>query len=72
MTSFAQRCGLHSDEREAECQRVAKLIEASGIELVRFGWCDAHGVLRGKTLTAHAALRALSRCQPRERRDASV
>ncbi len=60
MTSFAQRCGLESPERDAECRRVAQLIEASGIELVRFGWCDAHGMLRGKTLTAKAALRALN------------
>jgi glutamine synthetase len=34
-------------------------IEAEGIELVRFGWCDTHGVLRGKTLTAAAVDRAL-------------
>jgi glutamine synthetase len=37
----------------------ARLIEASGLELVRFGWCDLHGVLRGKTLTAKAAVKAL-------------
>lgn len=40
-------------------QRVARLIEASGLELVRIVWCDLHGVTRGKTLTAKAALRAL-------------
>lgn len=26
---------------------------------MRFGWCDLHGVLRGKTLTAKAAVKAL-------------
>ena len=26
---------------------------------MRFGWCDLHGVLRGKTLTAKAAIKAL-------------
>ena len=57
--SFVERCGLHTHEREAECKRIAHLIEASGIELVRFGWCDVHGQLRGKTLTARAAVRAL-------------
>ena len=31
-----------------------------GIELVRIGWCDLHGVLRGKTLTAAAVGRALA------------
>ncbi len=59
MTAFAQRCGLHSPEREADCQKVVRSIEAGGIELVRFGWCDAHGMLRGKTLAAGAAVRAL-------------
>lgn len=32
---------------------------ASGIERVRLGWCDVHGQLRGKTLMAGAAVRAL-------------
>jgi glutamine synthetase len=40
-------------------QRVAHLIESTGLELVRIVWCDLHGVTRGKTLTAKAALRAL-------------
>ncbi len=56
---FADRCGIHDAAREDACQRLAKRIEASGIELVRFGWCDVHGTLRGKTLTTAAALRAL-------------
>ncbi len=38
---------------------IQQLIEASGIELVRFAWCDTHGMLRGKTLTASAAIKAL-------------
>jgi glutamine synthetase len=49
------RCGMHDDAREAPRCHTARLIEASGLELVRFGWCDLHGVLRGKTLTAKAA-----------------
>jgi glutamine synthetase len=49
MTTRAKRRPLHT----------ARLIEASGLELVRFGWCDLHGVLRGKTLTAKAAVKAL-------------
>jgi len=59
MTHFAERCGLHDAAREAACLRTAQLIEASGIERVRLGWCDAHGMLRGKTLMAHAAIKAL-------------
>jgi glutamine synthetase len=57
--SFAATCGIHDDAREAAAQHTARLIEASGLELVRFGWCDLHGVLRGKTLTAKAAIKAL-------------
>lgn len=59
MTTFAERCGVHDAAREAACQRLARTIDASGIELVRFAWCDLHGVTRGKTLVASAAARAL-------------
>ena len=59
MTSFAQRCGIHTPEREAAVQRVLRLIEASGVEMVRFSWCDQHGMLRGKTLVASAVEQAL-------------
>ena len=37
----------------------ARQIAASSVELVRFAWCDTHGMLRGKTLTKAAALKAL-------------
>ena len=59
MTHFAQRCGLHDAEREAACRQTAQLIEASGAKRVRMGWCDVHGMLRGKTLMAPAAIQAL-------------
>lgn len=59
MTSFAERCGLHDTHREAACLRAAELIESSGVQRVRMGWCDVHGQLRGKTLMAHAAVKAL-------------
>ena len=57
--SFAERCGLHDAARQAALVRTAKLIEASGVELVRFAWCDLHGMLRGKTLVAPAAIKAM-------------
>jgi glutamine synthetase len=60
MNHFAERCGLHDAAREAACERTARLIEASGIQRVRLGWCDTHGMLRGKTLMAPAAIQALS------------
>jgi glutamine synthetase len=59
MTSFAQRCGIHDARREEAARRATRLIEACGLELVRVVWCDLHGVTRGKTLTAQAAIRAL-------------
>ena len=59
MTTFAQRCGIHDEQREQALRRTARLIDASGLELVRFAWCDLHGMTRGKTLVASAAARAL-------------
>ncbi|MEJ6023487.1 glutamine synthetase family protein [Ramlibacter sp. PS4R-6] len=59
MTTFAQRCGIHDARHEEAAKRISRLIESTGIELVRVVWCDLHGVTRGKTLTASAALRAL-------------
>ena len=55
MTSFAQRCGIQDAAREQAIERLGRLITAQGLELVRFAWCDLHGVLRGKTLVASAA-----------------
>ncbi len=57
--SFAERCGIHDAAREQALQRTAGVIASQGLELVRFAWCDLHGVLRGKTLVAAAAERAL-------------
>ena len=59
MTSFAERCGANDAARQSQLARTAKLIEASGVELVRFAWCDLHGMLRGKTLVASAAIKAM-------------
>jgi glutamine synthetase len=59
VSHFALRCGVHDAAREAACLHAAQIIEASGIQRVRLGWCDVHGMLRGKTLMAHAAVRAL-------------
>lgn len=59
MSAFAQRCGIHDAARELAVQRVADLLASERLELVRFAWCDLHGVLRGKTLVASACERAL-------------
>ena len=59
MTTFAQRCGIHDERREQALRKTARTIDATGLELVRFAWCDLHGVTRGKTLVASAAERAM-------------
>lgn len=59
MSHFAQHCGVHDADREEACVELAARLDAFGIERVRLGWCDAHGMLRGKTLMAKAAVRAL-------------
>ncbi len=57
--TFAGLCSLDTPARRAETARVHKLIAASGLELVRFAWCDLHGMLRGKTLVAGSAADAI-------------
>lgn len=59
MTVFAQRCGIQTPERAQQVAQVIGQIADDGIEQVRFSWCDQHGMLRGKTLMAAQALRAL-------------
>jgi glutamine synthetase len=59
MSSFAERCGIHDAARQNALAHTARLIETSGVELVRFAWCDLHGMLRGKTLVASAAAQAM-------------
>jgi glutamine synthetase len=59
MIPFAQRCGVHDEARERALREAARLIDYAGLELVRFVWCDLHGVTRGKTLVASAAARAM-------------
>ena len=57
--TFAEHCGIHDDARQHALKHTVQLINASGIELVRFAWCDLHGMLRGKTLVASAAAKAM-------------
>ena len=60
MTSFAERCGMQDPARAACIGQLEQRIVASGVEMVRFAWCDQHGMLRGKTLVASAAARAMT------------
>ena len=59
MTTFAAACGVAGAARAAACASLARRLKDEAIDLVRIGWCDTHGVLRGKTLTAVAVQRAL-------------
>jgi glutamine synthetase len=57
--SFAELCGIHDATRQQALEQTQALINAGGTELVRFAWCDLHGALRGKTLVASAAAKAM-------------
>ena len=59
MNHFAQRCGADDAARQAAMAQTLRLIDATGIELVRFAWCDLHGMLRAKTLVAAAVADSL-------------
>jgi glutamine synthetase len=57
--SFSERCVPQDARRAQACESAVHAIKASGVHSVRLGWCDLHGQLRGKTLSAEAAMRAL-------------
>lgn len=59
MSSFAAQCGVHDTARQAALADATRRIKAADLELVRFAWCDLHGMLRGKTLVAAAAAEAM-------------
>ena len=57
--NFVDRHGLWSEAQTRAATAVEKAIGENNLELVRFSFPDQHGVLRGKTLIAAEALRAL-------------
>lgn len=58
--SFVERHKLWTPAQHAASDALVQRIREERLELVRFAWPDLHGVLRGKTLTADAAVGALS------------
>jgi glutamine synthetase len=58
--TFVERHGLWSDAQADAARAVEKAIKKEKLELVRFSFCDQHGTLRGKTLVAAEAPRALA------------
>jgi glutamine synthetase len=65
MKTFADRCAALGREgrgdpgREAAVQEVLREAQARQLQRVRIGWCDTHGVMRGKTLMLPALRDAL-------------
>jgi glutamine synthetase len=57
--SFVERHGLWTDEQFKAAAAVDRAIEDGKLEVVRFSFVDQHGVLRGKTLLATEAARAM-------------
>ena len=57
--SFVERHGLWTDAQFKAATEVDKTIEDLKLEVVRFSFADQHGVLRGKTLVASEASRAM-------------
>ena len=57
--NFVDRHGLWSDAQARAATDIEKTIARQELELIRFSFPDQHGILRGKTLVASEALRAL-------------
>jgi glutamine synthetase len=57
--AFTDRHELWSAEQRRAAAAVEREIKRRKLETVRFAFCDQHGVLRGKTLVASEAVRAM-------------
>ena len=47
MTVFAERCGLRDAARDQALRRFEEQLAELELSMVRFAWCDLHGVTRG-------------------------
>lgn len=59
MNHFVLRHDLWSGEQHARAEEIIGRLKADEVDVVRFVWPDQHGILRGKTLVAEAAVAAL-------------
>src|SRR5438128_4999254 len=57
--SFVDRHDLWSDAQRRAASAVEGSIKRRKLEVIRFAFCDQHGVLRGKTLVAAEAAKAM-------------
>lgn len=58
-SSFVARNDLWNVAQAAAAVQILERIKADGIETIRISFCDQHGVLRGKAVTAHAFTQVL-------------
>ncbi|MDQ7903653.1 glutamine synthetase family protein [Phytohabitans sp. ZYX-F-186] len=56
---FVDRHDLWSDPQYAAAAQMRRVIDELGIEMVRFGFADQHGILRGKTIARSAVAAAM-------------
>jgi glutamine synthetase len=56
---FVDRHGLWTDSQARAAAEIEKTISEQNLDLIRFSFPDQHGILRGKTLVAAEAVRAL-------------
>ncbi len=57
--TFVERHGLWSAAQHKAADAAERAIRRHRLETVRFSFCDQHGTLRGKTLVASEAIKAL-------------
>ncbi|MCY1267115.1 Gamma-glutamylanilide synthase [compost metagenome] len=57
--AFVEQFGLWTDSHGRAAADIAQRLAGGDIEVVRFSFPDQHGVLRGKTLVASEAIKAL-------------
>ncbi len=51
LPGFVERFGLWTPEQQDAASRVAAEVSSLGLEAIRVGFCDPHGLVRSKTLT---------------------
>ncbi len=56
---FVERCGLWGAAQAEAARAIEKAIKREKLDVVRFAFCDQHGILRGKALVAAEAADAL-------------
>jgi glutamine synthetase len=52
MSGFAHRCGRDDAARQAAVRDVLARVAGKPLATVRTGWCDLHGLMRGKAVAA--------------------